>query len=79
MHPKAKRNWFKERADAVRSTAIRPGYKRFTTYIEESNAAWLKAHAVDRKMFITDLIEELINGYRKRVTKRQEKIAEDNR
>lgn len=62
MTPKLKSKVLKERA---RSTAVRPGWRRFTTYMQHETIDFLKTEAARRKIWLTDLIAEAIDGYRR--------------
>lgn len=73
MQTKAKRNWFKERADAVRSTAVRPGYKRYTTYFAIEMLEFVKAEATKQNKWVTDIIGDALDEYKRRVERRQKK------
>ena len=73
MQTKAKRNWFKERADAVRSTAVRPGYKRYTTYFSIEMLEFVKAEAIKQNKWVTDIIGDALDEYKRRTERRQKK------
>lgn len=73
MQVKAKRNWFKERADAVRSTAVRPGYKRYTTYFSIEMLEFVKAQAIKENKWVTDIIGDALDEYKRRTERRQKK------
>lgn len=79
MHTKAKRNWFKERADAVRSTAVREGYQRYTSYFDTQLLNWVKEEARRRDMWVTDVIGEALNEYKKRADRRQGKAGDSSK
>lgn len=79
MQTKAKKNWFKERANAVRSTAVRDGYRRYTTYYSFEMLAWIKQEAIKQNKWVTDIIGDALNDYRKRIERREEKAKDCNR
>jgi hypothetical protein len=63
MNPKLKRQLLKARAE--RSTKVRPGWQRWTTYYSKEAIEYVKKESVRRKMYVMDLIAEMIDGYRK--------------
>jgi len=60
MNAKLKREVLKVRAE--RSTKVRPGWKRFTTYYSHENIEYIKTEAAKRKMWVMDVIAEMIDG-----------------
>jgi len=64
MKPKLKRQLLKARAE--RSTKVRPGWQRFTTYYSTQDIEYVKTEASNRKIYVMDLIAEMIHGYKER-------------
>ncbi len=65
MKPSLKRQLLKARAE--RSTKVRPGWQRFTTYYSTQSVEYIKVEAARRKMYVMDLIAEMIDGYKKSI------------
>lgn len=64
MKPKLKRQLLKARAE--RSTKVRPGWQRFTTYYSTQDIEYVKTEATRREMYVMDLIAEMIHEYKTR-------------
>ena len=64
MKPKLKRQLLKARAE--RSTKVRPGWQRWTTYYSTQDIEYVKTEASNRKIYVMDLIAEMIHGYKER-------------
>lgn len=64
MKPKLKRQLLKARAE--RSTKVRPGWQRFTTYYSTQDIEYVKTEASNRKIYVMDLIAEMIHDYKER-------------
>ena len=62
MNPKLKRQLLKARAE--RSTKVRPGWQRWTTYYSTESIEYVKTEAARREMWVMDLIAEMIDGYK---------------
>lgn len=45
---------------------VRSGWQRFTTYYRQEHVTWLKKLAVKRKMYLVDVIDEMVDEYRKK-------------
>jgi hypothetical protein len=43
---------------------VRSGWGRFTTYLKHEQVGWLKKLAVKRKVYLTDLMSEIVDEYR---------------
>jgi hypothetical protein len=71
MKPKLKRQLLKSRTERAikieRSTKVRPGWHRYTTYYSSESVAYIKAEAARREMWVMDLIAEMIDGYKKNI------------
>lgn len=74
-----KKNYFKDNPEAVRSTAIRPGYQRYTTYYSIEMLDWVKRYADETNVWVTDVIGEALNEYKNRAERRKEKAKDRNR
>lgn len=64
MKPNLKRQLLKARAE--RSTKVRPGWQRFTTYYSTQDIEYVKTEATRREMYVMDLIAEMIHEYKTR-------------
>lgn len=65
MKPSLKRQLLKARAE--RSTKVRPGWQRFTTYYSTQSVEYIKTEAARRQIYVMDLIAEMIDGYKKSI------------
>ena len=64
MKPSLKRQLLKARAE--RSTKVRPGWQRFTTYYSTRDIEYVKTEAAARDIYVMDLVAEMIDVYRNR-------------
>lgn len=74
---KAKQQWLKIRAKSLvrkkrptwerdPETSVRVGWQRWTTYYRKETINYLKKQASKEHVFVMDLLEDIINDYKKR-------------
>lgn len=74
---KAKQQWLKTRAKTLvrkkrptwerdPETSVRVGWQRWTTYYRKETINYLKKQAIKEHVFVMDLLEDIINDYKKR-------------
>jgi ribosome recycling factor len=74
---KAKQQWLKTRAKTLvrkkrptwerdPETSVRVGWQRWTTYYRKETINYLKKQATKEHVFVMDLLEDIINDYKKR-------------
>ena len=74
---KAKQQWLKTRAKTLvrkkrptwgrdPETSVRVGWQRWTTYYRKESINYLKKQATKEHVFVMDLLEDIINDYKKR-------------
>lgn len=47
-----------------RSTKVRPGWQRFTTYYTTQNIEYIKTEADKQNVYVMDLLAEIISEYK---------------
>ena len=54
----------KKQLTKERSTKVRPGWQRFTTYYTTQNIEYIKTEADKQNVYVMDLLAEIISEYK---------------